>query len=713
MKTKLLKRLLVFCVISLTVFNLGAQQRCGTMPLLEKRFQRNPSLRTIFAKRETEIREMVQQRLKNKALLRVEATINIPIVFHIVMQNPTVVTEAQILAQLDTLNKDYAGLNGDSVRIPSYFKSLYGKSEINFCLAQRTPDDEPTSGIVRTNTTKSTFSNNDNESVKHILLGGADAWDPTRYLNIWICDMADDLLGYATFPESGPQDEQGVVIDYGSLPGGSLTGYNGGKTMTHEIGHYFNLYHIWGDDDGACTGTDFVDDTPNQANSTSGCPSGMQTDACSPSAPGFLYENYMDYSGDNCLVMFTVLQVARMEAAVDLYRSSLLTSNGCTPVNLQDYDAQTRFINKPAHRICDPSFSPSVTIFNKGAVTLTSLVINATIDNGTVVTTNWSGSLPSLTSAVVTLNSITTPSGNHVLTVYTNNPNGVLDQNLSNDTLSTSVMYFPSGTPPLSESFEGSVFPPEGWDIVNEDELVTWKKITGYAKTGNSSVYKDNIHDNLSGQRDYLRLPTLNLGTADSAFISFQVAAAVYSDPSSAGNPFDTLQVLVSKDCGQTYTSIYKKWGSSLITKQGATTDEFFPTSSEWRKDSIDISAYLSQGEILLAFENTTEYENNIFLDDINVRTVKVNPNLKEKGYLVTPNPTSGQVTIQFYPQPTGLRGIVIYSSSGQKVAETAIVTGQANNYYTYDLGRNAPGIYIIRALFNDKMITRKIVLVR
>ena len=90
-----------------------------------------------------------------------------------------------------------------------------------------------------------------------------------------------------------------------------------------------------------------------------------------------------------------------------------------------------------------------------------------------------------------------------------------------------------------------------------------------------------------------------------------------------------------------------------------------------------------------------------------------MNPNLKAKGYLITPNPTNGQVTIQFYPQPTDLKGIAIFSFLGQKVAETVIANGQANNYYTYDLSRNAPGVYIIRAFFKDKIITKKIVLIR
>jgi hypothetical protein len=683
------------------------------MELLNNKFKRNPALKVQFDKNERTLQNFIQQRQKVKSFEKTLATpAVIPIVFHIVLPNPAIVTDAQIQAQLDTLNVDYAGLNGDSIRVPSWFKSVFGKSGISFCLAQRTPTDEPSDGIDRFASTKATFSNSDGESVKHAALGGVNAWDPTRYLNVWICDLSNNLLGYGTFPGGSSPDEQGVVVDYASLPAGPLNGYNRGKTMTHEIGHYFNLYHIWGDDDGACTGTDYVADTPNQANSTSGCPSGMQVDSCSPVAPGFMYENYMDYSGDDCLVMFTAGQVDRMEAALTLDRASLLTSNACTPVNLQNYDAQPRLINSPSSRLCDANFTPTVTIFNRGSLALTSLTITALVDNGAPVVTNWTGSISSLTSGMVTLNGMTTATGNHILTVYTTNPDGVLDQNTSNDTLNQSIMYFPPVSPPVTESFEGSVFPPQGWDIVNEDGLVTWQKINGYAKTGSNSVYINNFNDQLIGQKDYLRLATVNISNADSAFISFQVAAATFSDPSGSGNAFDTLELVVSTDCGITYTSMYKKWGASLVTRQGATATEFFPAPGEWRKDSVDISSFISRGNVMLAFRNTNEWENNIFLDDINVRTVTVNPNLKQQGFLVTPNPTSGQVAVQFYPQPDKLKGIIIFSSVGQKIAETIVTPGQSNNYYSYDLSHFAPGVYIVRALFTDKTMTKKIVLV-
>ena len=106
---------------------------------------------------------------------------------------------------------------------------------------------------------------------------------------------------------------------------------------------------------------------------------------------------------------------------------------------------------------------------------------------------------------------MTAPTGTHILTIYTTNPDGVLDQNTSNDTLTLSISYVPPAAPPVSESFEGTTFPPAGWDIVNQDGLVTWQKITGYAKTGNSSVYINNFNYQFTDQKDYLRLPTVNI----------------------------------------------------------------------------------------------------------------------------------------------------------------------------------------------------------
>ncbi|TLV03296.1 T9SS type A sorting domain-containing protein [Dyadobacter luticola] len=703
--------ILSFLLLSVLVLQsprLAAQDKCGTMDLLNQRFSRQPILKIMFDQRELKLKQAIADRVKSGKSFRTTGLVTIPVVFHIVMSRQSLVTDAQIQAQLDTINKDYAGTNANASQIPAHFKSLFGQTGIQFCLAQRTPQDAPSTGIVRYTTTRNTFDYTTN-LVKHAESGGADAWDTDKYLNVWICDLSGGTLGYATFPDDGVKNEQGVAIDYASLPDGSATSYNQGKTLTHELGHYFNLFHIWGDDNGSCSGTDQVDDTPNQANSTSICRTGIVTDNCTPSAPGIMYQNYMDYTPDGCLSMFTKQQVARMEEAFTTYRSLLSFSNGCVPVDVKNKDASLKSILQPDQRICGPTFTPSVRLVNKGKETLTSVIIHAVIDNGTVQNYTWTGSLVTYAETTVTLPALTAAQGNHVLSIYTTNPNGAADEDTSNDALALDFIYYEPFEAPLTESFEG-LFPPQGWDIVNEDGGATWEKTTLAAKTGSASVKIGNFDNESVGQRDYLRLPTVTIEGTDSAFVSFQIAAATYSSANLQGNAWDTLQVLISTDCGKTYQSVYKKWGSTLITRTAATRVAFTPTATEWRREEINISSYIGQGEVLVAFLNTNGNENNIFLDDINVRTVTINPNLKEAGFLVSPNPTNGPVSVQFYPHPSTLRSVGIYNAKGQKVAETVIRGEVSTNVYDFDLTLYPSGLYIVKAEFEDRVLTKKIV---
>src|SRR6218665_329724 len=685
------------------------QDQCATMIRLQTRLQRNSELRAGFDQQLDEFNKMMTDKMgKINTNQSAKTTLLIPVVFHIVMTNPSLVTDAQLQAQLDTLNKDFFGTNGDSTRIPDYFKPYFGKSSIQFCLAQRTPDEETTNGIDRIITTKTSFTIDD--GVKYTSSGGTPGWDTDKYLNIWICNLSGSYLGYATFPNDGSPDEQGVVIDYRTLPGGSYQSYNGGKTLTHETGHYFNLYHIWGDDNTACTGTDYVSDTPNQAGATSGCYSGVHTDNCTTGGNGIMYQNYMDYSNDACLVMFTTEQVDRMESALSIYRPSLLNSDGCEAVVLKDYNVQLSSIDQPASPICTSSFTPSVTIRNRGLIPLTSLQIIATTDESDSRVYNWTGVLAQGQSVSVTLTAMTISTGDHRLKIYTAYPNLQSDEDPSNDTIQMILQYnLPVTT--MSEGFEGITFPPSGWSIVNPDGGSTWTKTTAASRSGINSVMISNFDYTAVGQKDDLRLPSLSLpASLDSAFFSFQSAAATYTATNTSGNVWDTLEVLASSDCGQTFTSLYKKWGSSLVTRATVITTAFVPSSAEWRKDSINLSSYIGVNNLILAFRNTTGYENNIYLDDINLRTVSVNPNLKLKGFLVVPNPTRGAITVQFYPQPSNLKNIQLYDAAGSKLIEQPIGSGEASSYYNYDLSRYPAGVYFVRVTFSDKVIVKNVI---
>lgn len=702
--------ILIFLLVSSGII---AQDRCGTMQLLDKRFKANPSLKLLFENRARQVESAVQARIASGQSLKTTQGITIPVVFHVVLSRQSLVTDAQIQAQLDTLNLDYAGLNhkGDS-RIIEEFQKVYGESGIQFCLAQRTPDDEPSTGIDRVTSTMASFDYTTNY-VKHASTGGADAWDPDRYFNVWICNLSNNTLGYATFPDDGVKDEQGVAIAYGSLPGGSTNGFNLGKTLTHETGHYFDLYHIWGDDNGSCSGSDGISDTPNQGNSTGALHTGVLTDNCTPNPPGIMYQNYMDYTPDAALLMFTQMQVAHMQEVYTSLRSSLGSSNACTPVNLKNKDASIKTIIDPDQRLCANSFIPGITLRNQGLETLNSVTINVRIDDGTVTSYRWTGSLATYQEVAVTLSSLETQEGNHVITVSTSNPNGAPDEDTSNDELSKDFMYFTPVQPPVTEGFEGT-FVPEKWDIVNEDGGSTWERTTLASKSGAASVRMANFDYVAVGQKDYLRSPTVNIANADSAFITFQVAAATYSNVSTQNNVWDTLQVLISTDCGQTYTSVYKKWGSTLITRTGATRTAFTPGAGEWRREQINIGNFISRGEILVAFLNINGNENDIYLDDINIRTVTINPNLKEAGFLVSPNPTDGAISVQFYPHPANLQGVYIYNALGQLVDQQLISNGVVTtNVYDFDLKTSPAGMYIVKAVFEDKILTKKFVKVK
>lgn len=675
-----------------------AKDRCGTMSLLDIAIKKDPGTTARMAGQEAQLQQRLAAHKVQVEGSSASDTLLIPVVFHIVLIDTSLVTDEQIREQVDVLNRNYAGSNSDSVKIPSWFKVLFGHSTIRFALAKRTPDNQPTTGIIRRPTASASFSISD-DAVKAFSTGGDDPWNINNYLNVWLCPLSGGLLGYSTIPAVTAM-VPGVVVDYRSLPGGSYTQYNAGKTMTHEIGHFFNLYHIWGDDFGACWGTDYVDDTPNQANYTSGSPTGVVTDACSPTAPGILYENYMDYTDDDAMEMFTVEQVARMEAAAKLFRASLLTSPGATALAIAKDDAAMRAIDSPGTRLCTASFQPTVTIANKGLDKLTRLTISVQLDGGLPVTMGWRGNVAYQDSFYLTLPTLTVSPGNHLLTVYSSSPNGVTDEAPYDDTLRLDLTYTEAVGTPLAESFEGDGYPPAGWDLVNEGRGSNWEKVNGIAHTGASSVVIRNFDDVNTGSREYLRLPQLILGKADSAFLTFDLAAG---EAAVSGVQFalDTLEVLASNDCGAHYTSLYKKWGGFLTTTERPFTGAYLPLDGEWRKDSVDIGSFIGQGPILLAFRNTSGHVNNIYLDDINVYSKNVNPNLKRLGILVTPNPTYGPVNIEFYPAPVRLKGISVYTMAGSLVQQ---IQGGTGTYYTLDLGRMAAGIYIVKVKLEDRV---------
>ena len=251
----------------------------------------------------------------------VSGPVDIDVVVHIVSTNPATVTNAQVQSQIDVLNEDFQARNGDIGTVPGAWTAIVGDAEIHFHLAATDPVGSATTGITRTTTTQASFSTND--GVKFNGTGGHDAWDTTRYLNIWVCDLSGGILGYAQFPGGPPATDGVVITTSGFGRGGTASGpFDLGRTCTHEVGHYLDLRHIWGDRV-ACLGDDLVADTPRHQGPNYNTPA-FPLVTCSNGPNGEMFMNYMDYVDDAAMFMFTKLQVERMRTALSGPRTALM-----------------------------------------------------------------------------------------------------------------------------------------------------------------------------------------------------------------------------------------------------------------------------------------------------------------------------------------------------------------------------------------------------
>ncbi|MBK7387696.1 MAG: T9SS type A sorting domain-containing protein [Bacteroidetes bacterium] len=310
--------------ITISSFAQIPQVRCGTMQHLEYLKQQDPGLESRMAAEEQKLQDNISSgRFQSPGIAN--APIVVRVVVHVVWNNAAQnISDAQVLSQIDVLNEDYNRYNTDAGNTPSVFTSVAGNSGIHFCLATTDPNGNPTTGINRVQTNITSFGQND--GVKSSLTGGVDAWDPNTYLNIWVCNLGAGLLGYAQFP-GGPISTNGVVILFNAFgrTGNLISFYSMGRTTTHEIGHVFNLRHIWGD---ANCGNDFVADTPVQQDGNFGCPT-FPTVSCTNGPNGDMFMNFMDYTDDVCMNLFTQDQGTRMRTSIYSSYPGIISNLDC------------------------------------------------------------------------------------------------------------------------------------------------------------------------------------------------------------------------------------------------------------------------------------------------------------------------------------------------------------------------------------------------
>jgi len=541
---------------------------------------------------------------RNSTATEEDEVIVIPIIVHVVHNGEEVgvganISKEQVDSQIEVLNEDFRrtegtnGFNDNPVGVDS---------RIEFVPAVVDPagDSLAEPGIHRYNGGRTFWT----QATANGELKPNTSWDPDRYLNVWTLAFGgedDGTLGYAQFPSlsglpglnvnGGSRNTDGVVIGfqfYGRV-GNVSAPFNLGRTTTHEIGHFLGLRHIWGD--GGCGVDDFCEDTPLAGSPNFGCPN---SNTCSTS-PADMKENYMDYTNDACMNIFTQDQLERMMAVLtnSPRRISLPGSLAGNPLALPT----TRF--DASQRLACPG--TTIELQDRSA--------------GEVQAWNWSILTPAGDTLATTSEqnpAFTFGSGSYTVSLITQNVNGF-------DTLTRTdfIQIFSDQVPeyPYAEDLENAATALPGWTLGNPDEDRTW--VFSNSASGNGVGQQALVMDNYSegpdpsGTQDVLYSPYINLDLDNTVQLSFDVAYAPFNN-----NLADTLGVFYSTNCGDSFVPLYLKGNTNLATAP-ATTDAFIPTASQWRTENISLADLQGQDSIIIAFVNFSGYGNLLWLDNI------------------------------------------------------------------------------------------------
>ena len=622
--------------------------RCYTNENHQELLQQHPELET----NEQFEQWMQQQLIQNQASAIIGGVYYIPVVVHVIHNGEAVgtgtnVSFAAIQSQIDVLNEDFRkilGSNGWNTHPDG------ADTQIEFCLAQRRPDGsafpagEPGINRINRNTvgftappysqaymnaTIKTYTYNNNNPT------ATRGWDPAKYMNIWLANLSGGLLGYAQFPQSplggmgcGNQAAatDGVVFLYNSIGKSTITGfagpYNEGRTATHEIGHWLGLRHIWGD--GGCTVDDFCNDTPEAGAANYGCPTGTNSCTGAPDAGVDMIENYMDYTDDLCMNIFTNDQKMRMRTVLENspLRVSLINSDACTPPLA--VDASVVDIINPKGDNCVGSITPSVTLKNRGSGALTSAIISYKIDNGAPTTFAWTGNLASGATATVSLPAFTTTAGQHMFKAYSSLPNGSADQATAFDTSGIGFMVSTGISAPFTETFDGGTFPPDvRWVVENtNNDCYEW---VGASATSITGVFNNNAAQfpgfgNTSGSTENLITPIFTLPcNATAANLQFDVA---YRRRNNTTANYERLYVEISENCGTTWnaTPIYDKAGTTLQVLTATLASYYTPVgTTDWRTETINLLPFVTttSKNVKFRIRAVAANGNNIYIDNL------------------------------------------------------------------------------------------------
>lgn len=748
-----MKYSIVLFVLLFSILSLSAQEtvtRCHHDELHKHYYENDSDYRHDYDVRNVLMEQIREQTRNSNSRLSCENPIIIPVAVHYqgIVSQSTACLEELALSAIDALNKDYAATNPD---FSDYFdpvansaltieQAATGGTCIQFCLA----DLQHPSGFGLNDGDYAVTVNQD--YIQTIPGGGYENWPNftqgawSGYLNFFVTDLAGGLLGFS--PPGGQFNGSGVVVDRcyfggegfgcgggigngGPCSNASQTTFGLNRTLTHEVGHYLTLRHPWGpinlpsnasDPQPTCQMDDGHTDTPATDWAHSGCPViGPSSTSCGSQD---MYMNFMDYAADECSYMFSEQQAQAMYTYADLFMST--SSSKCSP-SLTEYnnaanDASIFQIITPSNFACGSSVAPRVSLRSIGTDELTSVDIVYSASNGGGSNTfSWTGQLEQGDIEDVVLPSINIPSVDFTLNVTVSMPNGVADENPSNDSQTESLVISDGANLPFYEDVESfSVpFPAQGITIVDPDgDDYVWDRRPGASAYGNGvySAYFNNFQViNGIGKEDWFILPEMNATGFNSVILDYDYAYNYSPDG------VDSLAIYYSLGCTGNWEQRWVSGGAALATAATPSSTLYIPNANtDWVNTSIGINTD-GFDFIRIAFVNISGEGNNLYLDNIGVTgsaTIVSNTDIEElETFNVSPNPSRGTLNVQLGFAASVDYTIRIYDMVGKEINTRNGSNSVANE--TFDMTSLANGIYFVSVQSGDKVVTEKVILAK
>jgi hypothetical protein len=698
-----MKRNLLVLLCTLGFLSQKAQNTefCGTNQHLNRLLENDPGLKATFLKhnQEAKTRDSLSALHGQANKISSITSFTIPVVFHVLHQGgPENISDAQIIDQIAILNRDFRKKNADTTLIIPQFKNLAADCNIEFRLATKDEAGNCTTGITR-HYDADTYWNQLPSEYKY-------TWNSTKYLNIYVVKSFPDnsgLAAYSSFPGTNT-NAMDVIVSLSSYVGSIGTGSDySSRVMTHEVGHFFDLHHVWGDNAiGTTCGDDGVSDTPVTKGWNS-CPA-LPAAVCNTTITEN-YQNYMEYS--YCYYMFSAGQAARMATALNSPVSG--RNNLSSNANL----IATGIINPGTNCSLVPSFYTQ----QQSYVVCAGQSINFKDDsyNGTVASRLWSatGSATASAPTASSTNILFPTAGTQTVTLQVSNSTSTVSTTKTVTVLSN-VANINYNYP---ESFEASGLP-ANFSVINPNNDVTWEQNSIVAASGVSCYYLAG-GGNSPGRVDILETASYDFASDPDATFTFKYAYA-----RNTSTHADLFKVQASGNCGGTWVDIYQPSVASMAQNSGGiTSSPYFPSQSEFKTytltDHPTFASFKPMSNVRIRFyfqeDATVGFGNNFFLDDINFNSVNVGLNElgRSLSFTLFPNPSRSGAELQFTLSESANINLKVTDVTGRLV-ETERFATLSPGTHVFKVNENQKlnaGIYLVNFTFNGQQISRKLII--